>query len=92
MGGGVLVGHVGNAYNFGLSILFYGVFSSSTLLFIALIAKWLRRNNFVTVPDVVQSFRGRNKAISIFKLCDVRRHSLWLVHSTSAPSPSSTPA
>lgn len=23
MGGGVLVGHVGNAYNFGLSILFY---------------------------------------------------------------------
>lgn len=66
MGGGVLVGHVGNAYNFGLSILFYGVFSSSTLLFIALIAKWLRRNNFVTVPDVVQSFRGRNKAISIF--------------------------
>lgn len=66
MGGGVLVGHVGNAYNFGLSILFYGLFSSSTLLFIALIAKWLRRNNFVTVPDVVQSFRGRNKAISIF--------------------------
>ena len=64
--GGVLVGHVGNAYNFGLSILFYGVFSSSTLLSIALIAKWLRRNNFVTVPDVVQSFRGRNKAISIF--------------------------
>lgn len=79
MGGGVLVGHVGNAYNFGLSILFYGVFSSSTLLFIALIAKWLRRNNFVTVPDVVQSFRGRNKAISIFA-GDVRRHSLWLVH------------
>lgn len=65
MGGGVLVGHVGNAYNFGLSILCYGLFSSSTLLFIAFIAKWLRRNNFVTVPDVVQSFRGRNKAISI---------------------------
>ena len=28
MGGGVLVGHVGNAYNFGLSILFYGQYLS----------------------------------------------------------------
>lgn len=65
MGGGVLVGHVGNAYNFGLSILFYGLFSSSTLLFIAFISKWLRDNKFVTVPDVVQSFRGRSKTISI---------------------------
>ena len=31
-GGGVLVGHVGNAYNNGLSVAIYGVYSSITFI------------------------------------------------------------
>lgn len=65
MGGGVLVGHVGVAYNDGMSTLTYGAISASTLIVIMFISNWLRKNNFVTISDVIQSFRGPHPVISI---------------------------
>src|SRR5450756_691994 len=52
MGGGVLVAHVGIAYGGGWSDLSYGLLVFAGIALLAVIAKWLREQNFTTVPDL----------------------------------------
>lgn len=61
MGGGVLVAHVGLGYNSGWAVLFYGISLMLGLFTLAIIAKWLRSQNFTTVPDVIRRIYGDNK-------------------------------
>ena len=65
MGGGILVAHVGNAYNRGVGHFIYGVLASLAFVIIMFIAKWLRRNNFTTIPDILAHFTNGNKVIRI---------------------------
>ena len=65
MGGGVLVAHVGNAYNRGIGHILYGVLASLAFIIIMVLAKWLRRHNFTTIPDILAHFTNGNKAIRI---------------------------
>ena len=51
-GGGIMVGHLGNTYQNGISVIFYGIFMVLPFVFLALIAKWLRKNEFATIPDI----------------------------------------
>lgn len=65
MGGGVLVAHVGNAFNRGVGHFIYGILASLAFVIIMFIAKWLRRNNFTTIPDILAHFTNGNKLIRI---------------------------
>lgn len=65
MGGGILVAHVGNAYNRGVGHFIYGILASLAFVIIMFIAKWLRRNNFTTIPDILAHFTNGNKLIRI---------------------------
>lgn len=65
MGGGILVAHVGNAYARGIGHFIYGVLASLPFIIIMVLAKWLRRNNFTTIPDVLAHFTNGNKLIRI---------------------------
>lgn len=66
VGGGVMVGHVGSAYKFGIGHLVYGVLMVMPLLFLMVLAKWLRQNQFSTVPDIIKHYTGgRSKTINI---------------------------
>ena len=56
MGGGVLVGQVGNAYNNGLAMMIYSLFACLPFLIYMLIGNWIRENEFETIPDMVGSF------------------------------------
>ncbi len=61
MGGGMLVAHVGIGYKSGWSVLTYGALVSATLVILTLIAEWLRKENFTTVPDILERLYGKNK-------------------------------
>lgn len=65
MGGGILVGHLGNAYLNGVAILIYGLLNCLSFLFIMIPAKWLRHNNFSTVPENLRFFSKNNKLVGI---------------------------
>ena len=65
MGGGILVAHVGKAYARGIGHFIYGVLASLPFIIIMVLAKWLRRNNFTTIPDVLAHFTNGNKLIRI---------------------------
>ncbi len=65
MGGGVLVAHVGNAYNRGVGHFFYGILASAAFIIIIYLAKWLREHNFTTIPDTLAHFTGGSKFIRI---------------------------
>lgn len=65
MGGGILVGHVGNAFTHGISTLIYGFLSCVVFFFIMIPAKWLRKNNFTTVPEILRNFSGQSKFVTI---------------------------
>ena len=56
MGGGILVGHLGNAYLNGVAILIYGFLTALPFFFVMIPAKWLRQNNFTTVPEILRHF------------------------------------
>lgn len=53
-GGGVLVAHVGIAYSSGFSVFAYEGFVVLGFLILAVIAKWLRQQEFSTVPDILR--------------------------------------
>ena len=53
VGGGVLVGHVGIGFNFGIAPLTYGVCGAAGCFIMAIIAGWLRENEFTTIPDIL---------------------------------------
>ncbi|MCI8416272.1 MAG: sodium:solute symporter family protein [Lachnospiraceae bacterium] len=60
VGGGVLVGHVSIGYNFGIAPLAYGVCGAAGCFIMAIIAKWLRENEFTTIPDILEKVYGKN--------------------------------
>ncbi|MFD1413228.1 sodium:solute symporter family protein [Oceanobacillus jeddahense] len=62
-GGGMLVASVGIAYAFGWSAMTYGFLSGAGFLVLLIIAKWLRRNEFTTLPDVLKKLYGDNKIL-----------------------------
>ena len=64
-GGGIMVGHLGNTYQNGISVIFYGIFMVLPFVFLALIAKWLRKNEFATIPDILKKYSDRNKTITV---------------------------
>jgi len=65
MGGGVLVAHVGNAYSRGVGHFLYGILASLPFIILIWLARWLRRNNFTTIPDILAHFTGGNKAVRV---------------------------
>ncbi len=65
MGGGILVGHLGNAYLNGIAILIYGLLTVLPFFIIMIPAKWLRQNNFTTVPEILRYFSDNNKFVGI---------------------------
>lgn len=66
LGGGVMVGHVGNAYSFGIGHVVYGILMVMPLVLMIVLAKWLRKNNFSTVPDIIKHYTGgKSKTINI---------------------------
>ncbi len=65
MGGGILVGQVGNAFNNGLSLIIYGILAALPFIFIMYPAKWLRSNNFTTVPEILRSFSNQSKVVTV---------------------------
>lgn len=58
-GGGILVAQVGNAFKNGLSVLIYGFYVAIVFIILTFIAKWLRKSNFTTIPDILVSFCSR---------------------------------
>ena len=66
IGGGILVGHVGVGYNFGIAPIAYAFCGVAGLLIMTGIAKWLRENEFTTIPDILRKIYGENKTIQIF--------------------------
>lgn len=65
MGGGILVGHLGNSYTNGLTTLIYGLLSSLVFFFIMVPAKWLRHNGYSTVPEILRSFSNQSKFVTV---------------------------
>ena len=58
-GGGIMVAQVGNAYAGGFSVLIYGFYIAIVFFLFMIPAKWLRRNNFTTIPDILTHFSRR---------------------------------
>lgn len=65
MGGGVIVGQVGSAYTNGVSMICYGLFASLPFLAFILIGKWIRSQEFETIPDMIADLSGGSKAARI---------------------------
>ena len=65
MGGGVLVAHVGNAFTNGVGHFLYGVLASLPFICIMYLAKWLRRHNYTTIPEILRTFTNDNKAVTV---------------------------
>jgi SSS family solute:Na+ symporter len=63
--GGVIVALVGRGYNLGLSTVTYGVLASIPFFVLMLVAPWIREQNFTTIPDILENFYGKNKALSV---------------------------
>lgn len=64
-GGGTLVGHVASGYTNGVAHLIYVVLVCSPLLILMILAKWIRKHNFTTIPEILGSFTDNNKAIRV---------------------------
>ncbi|MBV9313149.1 MAG: sodium:solute symporter family protein [Pseudonocardia sp.] len=63
-GGGVLIAHVGIAYAAGWSVFAYEGCVVLGFFGLALIARWLREQDFTTVPDILTRLFGRNRAVT----------------------------
>jgi SSS family solute:Na+ symporter len=64
-GGGIMVGHLGNAYANGIGVFVYGIFMVLPFVFLSLIARWLRENQFATIPDILKKYTNDNKTIVV---------------------------
>lgn len=63
MGGGVLVAHVGIGYGGGWSAITYNVLYSIGVVLLVLLASWLKKHNFTTLPNIFQKLYGENKTM-----------------------------
>lgn len=64
-GGGIVVGHLGNAYANGIGVTIYGIFMVLPFIILSFLAKWIRSNEFSTIPDILSNFSNNNKTIRI---------------------------
>lgn len=79
VGGGVLVAHVGIAYAWGLSVFAYEAFVLVGFLILTVIARWLRRQEFSTIPDILGRLFGPSSTVrSIAAVCTVVVPFGWL--------------
>lgn len=70
VGGGVLIAHVGIAYAAGWSVFAYEFCVVAGFLGLGLVARWLREQDFTTIPDIVTRLFGRNRAaVALAGLC-----------------------
>lgn len=65
MGGGFVVAHVGIGYDYGWSVLTYGIIMASIFFVLCFIADWLRRESFNTIPDILENLYGKNKTLAL---------------------------
>ena len=65
MGGGILVGQVGNGFSNGFSVMLYGILCQLSFIILMFIAKWLRDHQFATVPEILLHYTGPSKAVRI---------------------------
>ena len=65
MGGGMLVAHVGLGYSSGWATLTYGILLSGVMFILSFFAQWLRTQEFTTIPDILERFYGKSKALTI---------------------------
>jgi len=65
MGGGVIVALVGMGYRSGLPTVTYGLAASIPFLVLMFLAPWIREQQFTTIPDILENFYGKNKALSV---------------------------
>ena len=61
MGGGVLVAHVGIGYSAGWSAITYNLLYSIGIVLLVLLAGWLKKHNFSTLPDIFKKLYGEHK-------------------------------
>lgn len=64
-GGGVLVAHVGNSYQHGWAYWFYPFFVFVGFLLLSFIAKWLRRLEFTTIPEIVRRIYTQHPLVTV---------------------------
>ncbi|MGW8378260.1 sodium:solute symporter family protein [Streptomyces sp. ODS28] len=62
-GGGVLIAHVGIAYASGWAVFAYEFCVVLGFFGLALIAPWLRRQGFATIPDVITKLFGHGRTV-----------------------------
>ncbi|MBU5625500.1 sodium:solute symporter family protein [Oscillibacter sp. MSJ-2] len=65
MGGGILVGQVGNGFSNGFSVMLYGILCQLSFVILMFIAKWLRDHQFATVPEILLHYTGPSKVVRI---------------------------
>ncbi|WP_221566685.1 sodium:solute symporter [Alkalihalobacillus sp. TS-13] len=61
MGGGVLVAHIGIGYSAGWSAITYNFLYSVGIIILVLLANWLKKQNFSTMPEIFKRLYGENK-------------------------------
>ncbi|WP_449354194.1 sodium:solute symporter family protein [Virgibacillus natechei] len=64
-GGGMLVAQVGIGYESGWSAITYGAMIGIGLFILLCIAKWLRIQEFSTLPDIIVKLYGNHKILTI---------------------------
>ena len=65
VGGGVLVGHVSIGFSYGMAPLTYGICGAAGCFIMAIIAAWLRENEFTTLPDIFEKVYGKNRFLML---------------------------
>ena len=65
VGGGVLVGHVSIGFSYGMAPLTYGICGAAGCFIMAIIAAWLRENEFTTIPDIFEKVYGKNRFLML---------------------------
>lgn len=63
MGGGVLVAHIGIGYRAGWSAVTYNLIYSVGIVILIVLAKWLKEQNFSTMPEVLKKIYGDQKVV-----------------------------
>lgn len=61
VGGGVLVAHIGIGYEAGWSAITYNLIYSIGIVILLVLAKWLKKQNFSTMPDIFKKIYGDHK-------------------------------
>ncbi|CDQ38620.1 MULTISPECIES: sodium:solute symporter family protein [Virgibacillus] len=61
VGGGVLVAHIGIGYSAGWSAITYNLLYSIGIVLLVLLAGWLKKQNFSTLPDIFKNLYGEHR-------------------------------